>query len=105
MQRPIKHAPAFGREHTGEIMNREGSSMSLIAGTALAAALLALGGVASPAFADDDHRGGSTRSGMTPDLNDPRISGDFDYGVCRGTDPKCYHNWVDTRQNKVLLYT
>src|SRR5207249_8678351 len=43
--------------------------------------------------------------GMTPDLNDPRISGDFDYGVCRGTNPKCYHDWVDSRQDKVLLYT
>ena len=27
------------------------------------------------------------------------------YNVCRGTDPRCYHPWVDNRQNKVLLYT
>lgn len=78
--------------------------MSLVGRTALAAALLALWAAASPAFADHDH-GRSTSSGMRPDLNDPRISGDFDYGVCRGTDPKCYHNWVENRQNKVLLYT
>jgi uncharacterized protein len=27
------------------------------------------------------------------------------YNVCRGTDPRCYHPWVDNRQNKVLIYT
>ena len=27
------------------------------------------------------------------------------YGVCRGTDPSCYHNWGVTRQKKVLLFT
>src|SRR5947207_13198028 len=80
-------------------MDRDGSSMNLTARTALAAALLALGGLGSPAFAEDTH------SGVKPDLNDPKISGDFDYGVCRGTDPKCYHDWVDSRLNKVLLYT
>jgi len=85
-------------------MDRDGSSMNLTARTALAAALLALGGVASAAFADDN-QSRNPSSGMTPDLNDPRISGDFDYGVCRGTNPKCYHDWVDSRQNKVLLYT
>jgi type 1 glutamine amidotransferase len=26
------------------------------------------------------------------------------YNVCRGTDPRCYHPWVDDRQNKVLIY-
>jgi len=46
-----------------------------------------------------------------PDLTDPNISGNFDYGVCRGTNEKCYHDWVvdgngnSTRQNKVLIYT
>jgi type 1 glutamine amidotransferase len=29
----------------------------------------------------------------------------FNYGVCRGTDPSCYHNWGVTRQKKVLLFT
>jgi uncharacterized protein len=29
----------------------------------------------------------------------------FNYGVCRGTDPACYHNWGVTRQKKVLLFT
>ena len=27
------------------------------------------------------------------------------YNVCRGTDPRCYHPWVDNRENKVLIYT
>jgi type 1 glutamine amidotransferase len=29
----------------------------------------------------------------------------FNYGVCRGTDPGCYHNWGVSRQKKVLLFT
>jgi hypothetical protein len=32
-------------------------------------------------------------------------SWDATYNVCRGTDPKCYNNWVTNRQNKVLIYT
>jgi len=37
----------------------------------------------------------------------PGTQDNFDpvYNVCRGTDPRCYHPWVDDRQNKVLLYT
>ena len=31
--------------------------------------------------------------------------GDFDYGVCRGHDPSCFHNWGAVRQNKILVYT
>ena len=27
------------------------------------------------------------------------------YGVCRGPDPRCYHPWVENRQNKVLIYS
>jgi uncharacterized protein len=27
------------------------------------------------------------------------------YNVCRGTDPRCYHPWVDDRQNRVLIYS
>jgi len=79
------------------------------AGTALAAALVLLGGLSTAVLANGD-RGSSTRSGNNPDMNDPKISGDFDYGVCRGTNPKCYHDWKATdeeepRQNKVLIYT
>ena len=29
----------------------------------------------------------------------------FTYGVCRGTDPACYHNWSVTRQNRVLVFS
>ena len=37
----------------------------------------------------------------------PGTEEDFDrtYNVCRGTDPRCYHPWFQTRQNAVLLYT
>ena len=37
----------------------------------------------------------------------PGARDNFDtyYNVCRGTDPRCYHPWVDDRANKVLLYT
>jgi type 1 glutamine amidotransferase len=33
--------------------------------------------------------------------------GEMDYGVCRGTDPKCFHDWprAKTAQYRVLLYT
>jgi type 1 glutamine amidotransferase len=33
--------------------------------------------------------------------------GDPDYGVCRGTDPKCFHDWprAKTTDYRVLLYT
>lgn len=86
-------------------MDREGTTMRARARTALAAAFVLLGGLSSAAFADRDQR---YRSGNDPDLNDPRISGDFDYGVCRGTNPKCYHDWAhEERANppKVLIYT
>jgi len=31
--------------------------------------------------------------------------GNLDYGVCRGHDPACFHNWNAVRQNKILVYT
>jgi type 1 glutamine amidotransferase len=30
---------------------------------------------------------------------------DVTYNVCRGVEPRCYHPWVDDRENKVLIYT
>src|SRR5947209_14490160 len=54
-------------------------------------------------------RNGDDRDREDPgpvDLTDPAISGDFDYGVCRGTNPRCYHDFIGAaRQNKVLVYT
>src|SRR5262245_28988023 len=83
-----------------------GDSMSAAVKAAVAAALLA-GTLSSPALANGNGHGRiDTRSGMKPDINDPAISGDFDYGVCRGTDPDCYHDWVgEERENRVLIYT
>jgi type 1 glutamine amidotransferase len=76
--------------------------MHASARAALAAAFVSLGGLSSVALALDTH------SGVKPDMNDPTISGDPDYGVCRGTDPKCYHDWAhEERDNppRVLIYT
>jgi type 1 glutamine amidotransferase len=97
-----------------EIMNREGKTLRARAATAFAAAWVLLGGVSISALADNDRdrdrdrHGVDTRSGTYPDLNDPDISGDFDYGVCRGTDPRCYHDWAHEERSpepKVLIYT
>ena len=90
-------------------MDREGRAMRARAATAVAAALVLSGGVSTATLADNDRgwdRGKlDTRSGLHPDMNDPKIAGDPDYGVCRGTSPKCYHNWVPNRQNRVLIYS
>jgi type 1 glutamine amidotransferase len=77
--------------------------------TAVAAALALLGGFSAAALAASDESK-NPPSGLHPDMNDPDIAGDFDYGVCRGTDPKCYHDWAgedNQRANppKVLIYT
>lgn len=32
-------------------------------------------------------------------------SWDPTYNVCRGTDPKCYNNWIPTRQKRVLIFS
>jgi len=42
---------------------------------------------------------GNLPPGALPSSWDPT------YNVCRGTDPKCYHEWNATRPNKVLIYT
>ena len=75
--------------------------------TALASALVLLGSLSTAALANGGHHHGrlDTRSGLNPDMNDPKIAGDPDYGVCRGTNPKCYHNWVANRANRVLIYS
>ena len=53
--------------------------------------------------------------GLTPAAGHPGIDhgaqqlGDPDYGVCRGVDPRCYHDWGNfdpaTNGYKVLLFT
>jgi len=53
--------------------------------------------------------------GRTPAAGHPGIDhgaqqlGDPDYGVCRGVDPRCYHDWGNfdpaTKGYKVLLFT
>jgi type 1 glutamine amidotransferase len=59
--------------------------------------ILAAAGAGSTALAQTHQPGGA--------INE--MLGDPDYGVCRGTDPKCFHNWprATTTDYKVLLFT
>ena len=61
----------------------------------LLALTAALAGAA--AFAQTGNPGGA--------INDHL--GDMDYGVCRGTDPACYHDWprAPTTQYRILVYS
>lgn len=65
---------------------------SAMAGGAMA--LLSAGAGAQPAPINSNLPPGALPSSWDPT-----------YNVCRGTDPKCYRNWVDNRQNKVLIYS
>jgi type 1 glutamine amidotransferase len=80
-------------------------SIMAAAGSAVATALaMTLGGLlvagppgGAPGAGPDDRRDQGAQN-----LGDP------DYGVCRGTDPKCYHDWHNfdpANGYKVLLYT
>jgi type 1 glutamine amidotransferase len=66
---------------------------------AAAAAFLAAAAVAGPA----EPTVAQPTNGNVP----PGATDNFDpvYNVCRGTDARCYNPWVETRQNKVLIYT
>ena len=75
-------------------MIREGRTMRARAAMALASALVFLGSVSTATLADNDRHGQTPAAACNPDMNDPKIAGDPDYGVCRGTNPKCYHDWV-----------
>jgi len=76
-------------------------------------ALAALLAVAGPALADPGNGNGNSAS-KEPTVAEPTngnvvpgAKDNFDvyYNVCRGTDPRCYHPWVATRAEKVLLFT
>ena len=89
-------------------MIREGRTMRARAATALRGRIGFGRGSPPPRLRTTAGRQ-NTRSGLHPDLNDPKISGDSDYGVCRGTNPKCYHDWAheerDPNGPRVLIYT
>jgi type 1 glutamine amidotransferase len=65
-------------------------------GTAMAAALalVTAGGVCAQAPINSNLPPGALPSSWDPT-----------YNVCRGLDPKCYHDWVTDRQNRVLIFT
>jgi type 1 glutamine amidotransferase len=69
--------------------------LALLATAALAAGA-AMAGLQEPTVPTP------VNSNVTPGTID---NWDVYYNVCRGTDPRCYHPWVASRQNKVLLYT
>ena len=51
------------------------------------------------AWAQGAPTNGNLPPGALPSSWDPT------YNVCRGTDPKCYNNWIANRQNRVLIFT
>jgi uncharacterized protein len=63
--------------------------------TAGVMSLTAIGG----AWAQGAPTNGNLPPGALPSSWDPT------YNVCRGTDPKCYHEWNTGRPNKVLIYS
>ena len=71
------------------------------AATAGAFSLAAFCGLASAQVAEPTDAA-PTNGNVIPGTED-----NFDpvYNVCRGTDPRCYHNWVDDRENRVLIYS
>ncbi|WP_211240864.1 ThuA domain-containing protein [Hamadaea tsunoensis] len=74
-------------------------SVALTALVSVAATLTLAAATGLPSAAHDDHG----RDQGAQQLGDP------DYGVCRGTDERCYHDWGNfdpaTNGYKVLLYT
>jgi uncharacterized protein len=79
------------------------SILAAVGSAAATALVMTLGGLLVP---------GGSAAGNSPDdhRRDPGAQnlGDPDYGVCRGTDPKCYHDWHNFDPSKgfrVLLYT
>ena len=76
----------------------EWTTTTATARSALAVALIGAGGaVAQPV--NNTPINSNLPPGALPSSWDPT------YNVCRGVDPKCYHNWVDDRQMKVLVYS
>jgi uncharacterized protein len=74
--------------------------VAVVAATIAVIAVVALTVVArAPASANGPD---GARHGGAQELGDP------DYGVCRGTDPRCYHDWGNfdpANGYKILLYT
>jgi type 1 glutamine amidotransferase len=72
------------------------AAVSALITAAAAVAFALISGLPTAASADNGRNSGAQ------ELGNP------DYGVCRGTDPRCYHNWGNfdpSKGYKVLLYT
>jgi len=79
-------------------MNTQSLRLAFAAG---ALSILA-GGLADAGPAEPTYPPEPVTSNTPPGTQD---NFDVTYNVCRGTDPRCYHPWIQNRQNKVLLYT
>ena len=73
--------------------------------TMIAAAVMAL--FAAGANAQYAHSPNTNETPINGNLPAGALPSSWDptYNVCRGIDPKCYHNWVDNRQMRVLVYS
>ncbi len=67
----------------------------------IALAAVALLGAQAALAQDTTPTNGNLPAGALPSSWDPH------YNVCRGVDPKCYHDWVGAanRQDKILIYS
>jgi len=84
-------------------MRKPSSNVTVALMASLSTALVLVVAVLSTGFAASATSGAAAK----PDAGAQQL-GDPDYGVCRGTDPRCYHDWgnFDPAQGyKVLLFT
>jgi type 1 glutamine amidotransferase len=84
-------------------MRKPSSNIAAALMASLSTALVLVVALLSTGFAASATSGPAAK----PDWGAQQL-GDPDYGVCRGTDPRCYHDWgnFDPAQGyKVLLYT
>jgi hypothetical protein len=77
-------------------MNKRSTTLLTMLGSAVTAALTTAAVIGMPASAHDGGKQGA------------QALGDPDYGVCRGLDSRCYHNWGNfdlSKGVKVLVYS
>jgi len=86
-------------------MNHEIKTAPYARRTMIAAAVMAL--FAAGANAQYAHSPATNETPVNGPLPQGALPSSWDptYNVCRGVDPKCYHNWVDNRQMRVLVYS
>ncbi|MET0735406.1 MAG: ThuA domain-containing protein [Microbacterium sp.] len=86
------------------------SGIALVAAAVLGASIVGVGGVALDRGRGDDDRGdGWGRGGQPRTASQIYLDDVKDYGVCRGSDPKCYHDWgngwVEGEAKRILIWS